>query len=92
MRLSDYYYVALFTNLAFLAKKATFASTLVKPKLTSLARALQEMGMQAATCLLRQLEGFEPAERILPYSTLKESFRETVLLKTGCSGVESGSL
>ena len=84
--------MALFTNIAFSAKNAIIASTLVKPKLTSVARPLQEKGIHAATYLLRQLEGFGPADTTLPYSTLKESFRETVLLKTGCSGVESGSL
>ena len=43
----------------------SFASTLVKPKLTSVAQPLQEMGIQAAKCLLRQLEGFEPADTTL---------------------------
>ncbi len=40
----------------------SLASTLVEPGLTSVAQPLNEMGTQAAACLLRQLEGFEPAD------------------------------
>ena len=43
----------------------SFASTLVKPNLTSVAQPLQEMGIQAAKCILKQLEGFEPADTTL---------------------------
>ena len=40
----------------------SFASTIVEPGLTSVAQPLHEMGIQAANCLLRQLEGFEPSD------------------------------
>ncbi len=43
----------------------SFASTIVEPGLTSVAQPLQEMGEKAAACLLRQLEGFEPADTTL---------------------------
>ena len=40
----------------------SLASTIVEPGLTSVAQPLHEMGTQAAACLLRQMEGFEPAD------------------------------
>ena len=43
----------------------SLASTIVEPGLTSVAQPLHEMGNQAAACLLRQMEGFEPADTTL---------------------------
>lgn len=43
----------------------SFASTLVEPGLTTVAQPLDEMGAQAAACLLRQMEGFEPADKTI---------------------------
>ena len=43
----------------------SLASTIVEPSLTSVAQPLHEMGNQAAACLLRQMEGFEPADTTL---------------------------
>jgi DNA-binding LacI/PurR family transcriptional regulator len=43
----------------------SLASTIVEPGLTSVAQPLHEMGTQAAACLLRQMEGFEPADKTI---------------------------
>ena len=43
----------------------SFAATLVEPQLTTVAQPLEEMGRLASKLLLKQLEGFEPADTTL---------------------------